>query len=99
MRIKVTDHCHYTHKQRGAAHLGCNLRYKENIYISAIAHNSSGHSKHSLILKISEKFKECNFLCIRENMREYIFFSLRTKFEKERIYMMYVKVYQECRIC
>ena len=46
MRIKVTDHCHYTRKQRGAAHLGCNLRYKENIYISAIAHNSSGYSKH-----------------------------------------------------
>ena len=25
---KVTDHCHYTRKYRGAAHNICNLRYE-----------------------------------------------------------------------
>ena len=37
----VADHCHYRCKYRDEAHLGDNLRHKENIYISLITHNLS----------------------------------------------------------
>ena len=38
---KVTDHCHYTGKFRGAAHSKCNLNYKVLKEIPIIIHNAS----------------------------------------------------------
>ena len=38
---KVTDHCHYTGKFRGAAHNICNLRYKTPKEIVIAIHNGS----------------------------------------------------------
>ena len=38
---KVTDHCHYTGKYRGAAHNICNLRYKTLKEIPIVFHNGS----------------------------------------------------------
>ena len=38
---KVRDHCHYTGKDRGAAHNICNLRYKIPKEIPLVFHNGS----------------------------------------------------------
>ena len=38
---KVTGHCHYTGKYRGAAHNICNLRYKIPKEIPVVFHNGS----------------------------------------------------------
>ena len=39
---KVTDHCHYTGKHRGAVHSTCNLKYS----IPSVFHNGSNFSYH-----------------------------------------------------
>ena len=51
--LKIRDHCHYAGKFRDVAHLGCDLRYKDNSYIRAIA------------LKL--RLKDYNILCTDEN--------------------------------
>ena len=38
---KVKDHCHYTRKFRGAAHIKCNLNYKVLKDIPIIIRNAS----------------------------------------------------------
>ena len=38
---KVRGHCHYTRKFGGAAHSGCNLRYKVPKKIPIVFHNGS----------------------------------------------------------
>ena len=64
MLVKVRDHWQYI-EYRDAAHLGCDLRYKDNSYFLVIGHNSSGYDNHLIISKIAEKAQliECNFLC------------------------------------
>ena len=51
---KVRDHCHFTGKFRGAAHNGCNLRYKVPKEISIVFHNGSTYDYHFLIKKLAE---------------------------------------------
>lgn len=58
------------------------MQYKEYSYIPALAHNSSGYDSHSILLKIAEKFKEYDFLCVAENIG-LIFFAPRQSFEKK----------------
>ena len=43
----VIDHCHYTGKYRGAAHI-CNLRYKTPKEIPVAFHNGSKNLKNNL---------------------------------------------------
>ena len=45
---KITDHCHYTGKLRGAAHSICNLRYKIQ-EIPVKIHNGSKYDYHFII--------------------------------------------------
>ena len=61
--LKIRDHCHYAGKYRDVAHLGRDLRYKDNSYIRAIA------------LKL--QLKDYNILCTDENTEKwnlYLFF-------------------------
>ena len=77
---KVTDHCHYTGKYRGAAHDVCNLRYKTPKEIPVVFHNGSTYDYHFIIKKLAEKF-DGEFECLGENTEKYIIFSVPIKNE------------------
>ena len=53
----VRDHCHFTGKFRGAAHSGCNLRYKVPKEISIEFHNGSIYDYHFTIKKLAKEFE------------------------------------------
>ena len=46
---KVCDHCHLSGKFRGAAHDGCNLKYKVPKFFPVVCHNLSGYDSHLLL--------------------------------------------------
>ena len=74
---KVKDHCHYTGKFRGAAHSKFNLNCKIPKDIPIIIHNAS-YDTHFIINKLAEEFND-ELNCIKENMEEYITFSVPIK--------------------
>ena len=55
-REKVKDHCHYTGKFKGAAHIKFNLNYKVPKDIPMIIHNASCDT-HFIINQLAEEFK------------------------------------------
>ena len=77
---KVTDHCHYTGKYRGAAHDICNLRNKIPKKIPVVFHNGSTYDYHFIIKELAEEF-EGEFECLGENTDKYITFSVPIKKE------------------
>ena len=79
---KVRDHCHCTGKFRGAAHSGCNLRYKVPEEISVVFHNGSTYDCHFIIKQLAEEF-EGEFECLGENTEKYITFSVPLKKEND----------------
>ena len=78
---KVKDHCHLSGKFRGAAHSGCNLRYKVPKEILIVSHNSSTYDYHFVIKKLAEEFKG-EFECLGEIAEKYITFSVPFKKRK-----------------
>ena len=46
---KVTDHCHYAGKHRGAAHSICNLKYNVLNEVPVVSHNVSNYDYHVII--------------------------------------------------
>ena len=72
---KVRDHCHYTGKYRGAAHVICNLRYKIPKEILVVFHNGSTYDYHFIIKELVKEFNG-NFECLGENTEKYITFSV-----------------------
>ena len=87
---KVKDHCHYTHKYRGAAHNICNLRYKVPKEIPVVFHNGSTYDYHFIIKELVKEF-EGNFDCLGENTEKYITFSvpLKKKIENKNLKIPY----------
>ena len=77
---KVRDHCHYTGKNRGAAHDICNLRYKIPKEIPVVLHNGSTYDYHFIIKELAEGF-EGEFECLGENTEKYTTFSVLVKNE------------------
>ena len=75
---KVSDHCHYTGKYRGAAHNICNLRYKIPKEIPEVFHNGSTYDYPFIIKELVKEFKG-NFECLGENTEKYITFSVPIK--------------------
>ena len=75
---KLSDHCHYTGKYRGAAHNICNLRYKVPKEIPVVFHNGSTYDYHFIIKELAKEF-EGNFECLGENTEKYITFSIPIK--------------------
>ena len=55
---KVRDHCHYTDKNRGAAHSICNLKYKVSKRIPIVFHNGSNYDYYLIIKELAEEFKK-----------------------------------------
>ena len=77
---KVTEHCHYTAKFKGAAHSSCNLRCKIPKEIPIVFHNGSTYDYHFIIKQLTKEFKG-NFDCLGENTEKYITFSAPIKKE------------------
>ena len=75
---QVRDHCHYTGKYRGAAHIGCNLRYKVPKEIPIVSHNGSTYDYHFIIKELVKEFNG-NFECLGQNIEKYITFSVPIK--------------------
>ena len=69
---KVSNHCHYIGKFRGAAHSECNLRYKVPKEISVVFHNGSTYDYHFIIKQLAEEFKG-QFECLGENTEKLLF--------------------------
>ena len=74
---KVRDHCHYTGVYRGAAHFGCNLRYKIPNYMPVVFHNLAGYDAHLFIRELSKYTKDMGV--IAKNMEDYISFSIKVE--------------------
>ena len=70
---KVRDHCHFTGKYRGAAHVKCNLQFKKTKFTPVIFHNLSGYDAHLFVKNLGRT--EGNIKCIPNNAEKYISFS------------------------
>ena len=70
---KVRDHCHFTEKYRGAAHVKCNLQFKKPKFTPVIFHNLSGYDAHLFVKNLGKS--EGNIKCIPNNEEKYISFS------------------------
>ena len=77
---KVRDHCHYTGAYRGAAHFGCNLRYKIPNYIPVVFHNLAGYDAHLFIRELAKYTKDVGV--IAKNMEDYISFSIKVEADR-----------------
>ena len=77
---KVRDHCHYTGIYRGAAHFGCNLRYKIPNYIPVVFHNLAGYNAHLFIRELAKYTKDIGV--IAKNVEDYISFSITVEIDK-----------------
>ncbi|XP_055306011.1 uncharacterized protein LOC129570437 [Sitodiplosis mosellana] len=71
---RVRDHCHFTGKFRGPAHVNCNLKYKESREIPIIMHNLSGYDAHLFIKQLATQM-EGDVNIIPNNSEQYISFS------------------------
>ena len=69
---KVRDHCHYTGVYRGAAHFGCNLRYKIPNYIPVVFHNLAGYDTHLFIRELAKYTTDIGV--IAKSIEDYISF-------------------------
>ena len=69
---KVRDHCHYTGKYRGAAHI-YNLKYKTPKEIPVVFHNVSTYDYHFIIKELAEEF-EGQFECLGGSRKVLNFF-------------------------
>ena len=70
---KVRDHCHFTGKNRGAAHNKRNMKYKIIKDIPIIFHNGSTYDYHLIIKELVKEFKG-EFVCLGENTEKYQFY-------------------------
>ena len=76
---KVRDHYHYTGDYRGAAHSGCNLRYKILSYIPVVFYNLSGYDVHLFIRELGKQNGNETIGVIAENKEKYISFKVSVK--------------------
>ena len=77
---KVRDHCHYNGVYRGAAHFGCNLRYKIPNYIPVVFHNLAGYDAHLFIRELAKYTTDIGV--IAKNIEDYISFSITVEVDK-----------------
>ena len=68
----MRDRCHLTGKFRGAAHEGCNLKYKIPQFFPVVFHNLSGYDGHLFIKTLGNS--EGDISCIPNNDENYISF-------------------------
>ena len=77
---KVRDHCHLTGNYRGAAHINCNLKCRnDRVNIDFFFHNIKGYDNHFIINAVAELSKEfkMEINCIPINTEKYMSFSIK----------------------
>lgn len=75
--IKVRNHCHFTGKFRGAAHMSCNLNYKVVDFVPLVCHNLSGYDSHFIIKELGFDNEQIDL--IAQNKERYISFTKHFK--------------------
>ena len=50
--VKVRDHCYFTGRFRGAAHIICNLKYRILYFTPVVFHTLSGYDSHLFVKKV-----------------------------------------------
>ena len=78
LKQKFRDYCHYTGRNRRAAHSISILRYKIPKEIPVVFHNGFKYDYHLIIKGLSREFKGY-FECLGENTEKYITFCVPTK--------------------
>ena len=78
--IKVRDHCHFTGRYRGAAHVSCNLQCKIPDYIPVVFHNLAGYDTHLFIKELAKHTNKINV--IAKNTENYISFSAKVEVDR-----------------
>ena len=72
---RVRDHCHLSGVYRGAAHVDCNLNYKQPKSIPVIFHNAKNYDTHLLMTRLG-KLENYRIEVIPNTMEKYIAFKL-----------------------
>ena len=54
---QLRDYCHYTGKNRGAAHSFCNLRSNVPKEVPVVFHNGSNYDYHVIIKKLAKEYE------------------------------------------
>ena len=79
---KVKDHCHYTSRYRGPAHMKCNLQYKIPSYIPIVFHNLSGYDAHLFIKELAASTDGAKMSIIAKSKEDDISFSIKVEVDK-----------------
>ena len=79
---KVRDHCHYTSRYRGPAHMKCNLQYKIPSYIPIVFHNLSGYDAHLFIKELASSTDGAKMGVIAKIKEDYTSFSIKVEVDK-----------------
>ena len=104
---KVRDHCHYTGRYRGPAHMKCNLQYKIPPYIPIVFHNLSGYDAHLFIKELASITDRSigHMGVIAKNTEDYISFSIKVEVDKyidkkgiERLKEIELKIHRQLQI-
>ena len=77
---KIKDHCYYTGKYIGAAHVVCSEKYKTPKEIPLVFHNGYTYHYHLIIKELAKEFKG-QFECLGENTKRisHLVFLLKKK--------------------
>ena len=78
-KVRVHGHCHLCGKL-GAAHSGCNLKYKVPKFLPVVFHNLSGYDSHLFIKTLGNS--EGDISCIPNNEENYISFTKQAIVDK-----------------
>ena len=81
---KLRDHCHYTGRYRGPAHMKCNLQYKIPSYIPIVFHNLLGYDAHLFIKELAASSTGGAKMMdvIAKNKKDYISFSIKVEVDR-----------------
>ena len=72
---KIKDHCYYTGRYLGGAHVVCSKKCKISKEIPVVFQNDSAYDYHFIFKELATEFKE-KFECLDENTEKYITFSV-----------------------
>ena len=75
MSLKISDHCHYTGENSGAAHSICNLKYSAPKKIPKVFNKGSNYDYHFIIKELAEESKK-QFTSLGEKTEKYITFTV-----------------------